>query len=91
MELFGTDQANKTLPRWNHTVQSLRALDLSSPSHIVPHTQEAGDPYYIGDAYESSRIGQDGRLIEENSSKLKSTTTYVSKLTVARLELSNLN
>ena len=91
MEFFGTDQAHKTLPRWNHTVQGLRALDLSSPSHIVPHTQEAGDPYYIGDAYEPSRIGQDGRLVEENSPKLKSTTTYVSELTVARLELSDLN
>ena len=40
--------------------------DLSSPSHILPHTYEAGDSYYIGDVYEPSRIGQSGELIEKH-------------------------
>jgi len=31
--------------------------DVSAPSHTLPHTLEAGDPYYIGDVYEKSRVG----------------------------------
>ena len=85
MEVFGTDQPHKTLPRWNHTIGGLRAPDISSPSHIQPHTYEAGDSYYIGDVYEPSRIGHDGGLIEKSSSRLKSTTPYVSELAVATL------
>ena len=30
--------------------------DSDHKSHILPHTQEAGDPYYIGDVYEKSRF-----------------------------------
>ena len=90
MELFGTDQPDKTLPQWNHTNRGLWAPDLVSPSHTVPHTHEAGDSYYIGDVYEPSRIGQDGRLIDKNDSKLKSSTSYVSELAVARVEHSDL-
>lgn len=47
-------------------------LDLPLSSHILPHTHEAGDSYYIGDVYESSRIGQSGELIEEHFLPLKS-------------------
>ena len=36
-------------------------------SHILPHTYEAGDAYYFGDVYESSRIGQNGELTEKGS------------------------
>ena len=85
MELFRTDQPHKTLPRWHHTDRGLWVPDLSSSSHTVPHTHEAGDSYYIGDVYEPSRIGQDGRLIEENNWKLKSTPPYVCDLVVAGL------
>ncbi len=40
--------------------------DVQTVSRILPHTNEAGDPFYIGDAYEESRIGQSGELIIEN-------------------------
>lgn len=33
---------------------------------ILPHTQEAGDPYYIGDIYEGSHITQSGGLKDLN-------------------------
>lgn len=43
-----------------------RKPDLSSPSHIQPHTGVGGDSFYIGDVYEPSRIGQSGELIEKH-------------------------
>ena len=46
--------------------------DLSSPSHILPHTYAAGDAFYIGDVYEPSRIGQSGELIDKDLLSLKS-------------------
>ena len=33
-----------------------------SDPRILPHTQEAGDPYYIGDIYEGTHITQSGGL-----------------------------
>ena len=50
----------------------LWAPDLSSPSHILPHTLAAGDPFYIGDVYEPSRIGQSGELVDRDLLSLKS-------------------
>ena len=85
MELFRTDQHHKTLPRWHDANRGLWVPDLISPSHTVPHTHEAGDSYYIGDVYEPSRIGQDGRLIENDNPGLNSTTSYVFELAVAKL------
>ena len=85
MELLRTGQSHKTLPRWHDANRGLWVPDLSSPSHTVPHTLEAGDSYYIGDVYEPSRIAQDGRLIEKDNPKFKSTTSYVSDLVAAGL------
>ena len=39
--------------------------DTSDP-RILPHTQEAGDPYYIGDIYEGTHIAQSGELKDLN-------------------------
>ena len=39
--------------------------DTSDP-RILPHTQEAGDPYYIGDIYEGTHITQSGELKDLN-------------------------
>ena len=50
--------------------------DLSSPSHILPHTLEAGDPYCIGDVYEKSRISPSGEWINPQLLNYKSTTKY---------------
>ena len=47
-------------------------IDLSQLSHILPHTITAGDPYYIGDVYEQSRIGQAGEIVEEHLLAFKS-------------------
>lgn len=47
-------------------------IDLSQLSHILPHTTAAGDPYYIGDVYGQSRIGQAGEIIEEHLLAFKS-------------------
>ncbi|KAL2046375.1 hypothetical protein N7G274_001822 [Stereocaulon virgatum] len=40
--------------------------DFTSKNNILPHTQEAGDAYYIGDVYEKSRIGSSGELLDLN-------------------------
>jgi hypothetical protein len=40
--------------------------DLTSKNNILPHTQEAGDAYYIGDVYERSRIDSSGGLLDLN-------------------------
>lgn len=50
---------------WNPAFHNPWTPYLSPPSHILPHTLEAGDSYYIGDVYEPSRIGQSGELIEK--------------------------
>ena len=39
--------------------------DTSDP-RILPHTQEAGDPYYIGDIYEGTHITLSGDLKDLN-------------------------
>lgn len=39
--------------------------DTTDP-RILPHTQEAGDPYYIGDIYEGTHITQSGHLKDFN-------------------------
>lgn len=49
--------------------------DGSSPGHILPHTLEAGDPYYIGDVYQKSRIGPSGQWISATSSTSESVTS----------------
>ena len=49
--------------------------DVSSPNNILPHTQEAGDSYYIGDVYDGSRIGQSGELLKPNLPTRKAVTT----------------
>ena len=56
----------KEYPVWKSSTTKLDSLDL-----ILPHTNEAGDPYYIGDVYEPSRIGQSGELIEGDDESLK--------------------
>lgn len=64
-----------TTSRSKHAFHSLwghSSTILPSPSHILPHTYEAGDPFYIGDIYEPSRIGQSGELIEEHLLPFKS-------------------
>ena len=38
----------------------------ASDHRILPHTQEAGDPYYIGDIYEGTHITQSGGLKDLN-------------------------
>ena len=48
----------KEYPVWKNSTTKLDSSNL-----ILPHTNEAGDPYYIGDVYEPSRIGQSGELI----------------------------
>ena len=53
-------------PKSKYKSHALWKPDLSSSSHILPHTHEAGDSYYIGDVYEPSRIGQSGELIEKH-------------------------
>lgn len=65
---------------WDDAYHSLWIPELSSSSHIQPHTQEAGDSYYIGDVYEPSRIGQTGELVEKHLSSFKSPAPYVSEL-----------
>ena len=65
---------------WDDAYHSLRRPNLSISSHIQPHTQEAGDSYYIGDVYEPSRIGQTGELVEEHLLSYKFPAPYVSKL-----------
>ena len=49
-----------------HQEHVLWKPDLFLPANVSPHTSEAGDPYYIGDVYEPSRIGQSGELIESH-------------------------
>ena len=49
--------------------------DVSSPNNILPHTQEAGASYYIGDVYDESRIGQSGELLKPNLPTRKAATT----------------
>ena len=72
-------------PGWNNAFHGLWKPDLSSSSHILPHTHEAGDSYYIGDIYEPSRIGQSGELIEKNLSHFQPPTPSVSKLALVRV------
>lgn len=50
----------------SHTLWESSRTDPLQPSHILPHTNVAGDPYYIGDVYEHSRIGQAGEIIEKH-------------------------
>lgn len=57
--------------RSRHSLHVSWVPDLSLPSHILPHTHEAGDSYYIGDVYEPSRIGQSGELIDKRLSSTK--------------------
>lgn len=57
-----------------HISPDLWAADLSSSSHILPHTYEAGDAFYIGDVYEPSRIGQSGELVDKRLLSFKSPT-----------------
>ena len=45
--------------------------DFTSKNNILPHTQEAGDAYYIGDVYERSRIGLSGELLDLNQPPCK--------------------
>lgn len=50
----------------SQTLWKSTRTDLLEPSHILPHTNQAGDPYYIGDVYEQSCVGQAGEIIEEH-------------------------
>ena len=55
-----TDKESVFLKAWGPS-----GTDTSDP-RFLPHTQEAGDPYYIGDIYEGTHITQSGGLKDLN-------------------------
>ena len=55
-----------------HASWNRPAIQGPPSSHILSHTLEAGNPYYIGDVYEPSRIRQSGELIEDKFLAYKS-------------------
>lgn len=67
--------------KWHGLWQS----SLFPPSHILPHTHEAGDSYYIGDVYEPSRIGQSGEMMKKYISSFELHAPYISELVVAKV------
>ena len=56
-----TDRKSVLVTAWGPS-----GMDTSAPHLILPHTQEAGDPYYIGDIYEGTHITHSGGLHNMN-------------------------